>query len=189
MAKGHWKAFQKLNGKELLTESGDEDIFFNTRWNREKPKKGEDDTIMKRFDEHKRRRMAAPNLENAWTSTARKQANRLLRRREKWHHMKNLATAGDGSSTSTSSSSTSDNESEDWTLYRLVTCIYLYVYTNIYFIYFYFLYTWHWKEQNPSAIVTFGVAIDSRLIGDCTLPRQLYFDQHPYIYMHITCIK
>ena len=31
-----------------------------------------------------------------------------------------------------------------------------------------------------SAIVTFGVAIDSRLIGDSTLPRNLYFDQRPH---------
>ena len=40
-------------------------------------------------------------------------------------------------------------------------------------------YKWHWKEQNPSAIATCGSAIDSWLIGDCTFPRHVYFDQHP----------
>ena len=66
---------------------------------------------MKRFDEHKRRRMKLPDLETAWARTARINAGKLLRRREKWQHMKEQAAAEDSSSSS-SSSSTSQTSSE-----------------------------------------------------------------------------
>ena len=36
------------------------------------------------------------------------------------------------------------------------------------------------REHSP-AIDTVGISIDSRLIGDCSCLRYLYFDQHPHI--------
>jgi len=56
--------------------------------------------------------MLPPNLEEKWARTARKQANKLLRRRERWNHKKSLATASESSSSSSSESSSSDKTSE-----------------------------------------------------------------------------
>ena len=86
-------------------------LFSNRHWDKKVPKQGEEDTVMKRFDEHKRRRMKLPDLETAWARTARINAGKLLRRREKRQHMKEQAAAEDSSSSS-SSSSTSQTSSE-----------------------------------------------------------------------------
>ena len=48
------KSFPKVEWETIADRKWRRGYFSNTRWNREKPKKGEDDTIMKRFDEHKR---------------------------------------------------------------------------------------------------------------------------------------
>ena len=72
------KSFPKVEWETIADREWRRGYFSNTRWDRQKPKLGEDDTIIKRFHEHKRRRMAAPNLENTWARSARKQANRLL---------------------------------------------------------------------------------------------------------------
>ena len=46
---------------------------------------------------------------------------------------------------------------------------------------------WRFSAQNSVACertlprLTVGIAVDSRLIGDCSCPRYFYFDQHPCI--------
>ena len=58
-----------------------------------------------------------------------------------------------------------------------MTCASVCVFRNVYCI---FCTTWHRIAQNPSAIVTFRTAVGWRLLGGCTFPRNLYFDQHPH---------
>lgn len=84
--------------------------FSNTRWDRQKPKRGEDDVVMRKMKEHKRRQMPLPDLENAWARQARKKANRLFRRRDKWQYMKKATFEASSSSSSSSYSTSSSDE-------------------------------------------------------------------------------
>ena len=109
---GQRKSYPKIDWEDLTDREWRRGYFSNTRWNKKKPAHGDSDTIMKRFEDHKSRRMLPPNLEEKWARTARKQANKLLRRRERWNHKKSLATASESSSSSSSESSSSDKTSE-----------------------------------------------------------------------------
>ena len=105
------KTYPKVEWASIEDTKWRQGFFSNRHWDKKVPKQGEEDTVMKRFDEHKRRRMKLPDLETAWARTARINAGKLLRRREKWQHMKEQAAAEDSSSSS-SSSSTSQTSSE-----------------------------------------------------------------------------
>lgn len=56
-----------------------------------------------RFKSRMKCSLSTYQLAEKWARTARKQANKLLRRRERWNHMKSLATANDSSSSSSCS--------------------------------------------------------------------------------------
>ena len=106
------RSFPKVDWEAIEDKEWRRGYFSNTRWDKQPPKRGEDNTMMKRFEEHRRRQIKAPDLERAWDRTARKQANKLLRRREKWSHMKKLAAAESGSGSSSSSTDSSDDVSD-----------------------------------------------------------------------------
>lgn len=85
-------------------------FFASKRWDRQKPKRDQADAVVSRFEEHIKRKMPQPDLEREWDGRARRRSNKLLRRREKFAHLKGSVTAASSTSSSTSSSSTSDSD-------------------------------------------------------------------------------
>eukprot|EP00435_Cladocopium_sp_Y103_P063982 s508_g25.t1 len=107
------KTYPKVELADIADPTWRRGFFSNTRWDRKAPKRGETDAIVSRYEEHQRRKMPTPNLEDDWERAARKQASKLLRRREKWAHMKKATLKEESSSSSSSSSSESSEGSTE----------------------------------------------------------------------------
>ncbi|CAE7251830.1 unnamed protein product [Symbiodinium sp. CCMP2592] len=105
------KSFPKVFLETIRDSAWRRAYFSNTRWDRKRPSQGQADAVVNRFEEHKRRKMQVPDLEDEWERTARKQANRLLRRRARWRELKQELEAGNAQTSSSSSSSNSSSSS------------------------------------------------------------------------------
>ncbi|CAJ1447063.1 unnamed protein product [Effrenium voratum] len=107
------RSFPKVETEEIADRAWRRGYFSNTRWNKKVPARGESDTMMGRYDEHLKRKMQPPSLESQWEKAARKQANRLLRRRTRWSRMKEAATSRQSQSSDSDSSSSSSSPSSN----------------------------------------------------------------------------
>ena len=108
---GGTRSYPKVEQAVIKDRAWRRGYFSTKRWDRKPPEQGKQDSVMTRFEEHKRRKLEAPELENHWERSARKQANKLLRRRNRWQVMKATATGANNSSSSSSSSSSTSNSS------------------------------------------------------------------------------
>ncbi|CAJ1349951.1 unnamed protein product [Effrenium voratum] len=76
-------SYPKVEEETLEDREWRRGYFSNTRWDRKRPAEDKPDGLMLRYREHQQRGVSAPNLEDAFAYQARKQAQLLLRRREK----------------------------------------------------------------------------------------------------------
>ena len=105
---GGSRSYPKVELEAVADRAWRRGYFSAKPWDRKAPEQARPDSIVKRHQEHKRRRLQPPNLEDEFERTARRQADKLLRRREKWSRMKGTV-EGEPSSSSSSSSSTSSS--------------------------------------------------------------------------------
>ena len=86
--------------------------FGNRNWDKQKPERGQHNTLMKKHAQHKALGLPAPVLSSNWQDRAARQARRLEARRQKWRRM---ADGSDEEPQSDSSSSSTESSSDSST--------------------------------------------------------------------------
>ena len=106
---GGSRSFPKVEQEIIQDRSWRRGYFASKRWDRKPPERGEKHAVLARFEEHKRRKMPLPNLKDEWERSARQQASKLLRRRQKWKQVRDKARGQEISAPNSSESSTSSS--------------------------------------------------------------------------------